>query len=534
VTPETSPRRTLRRRDGHEPPQERPFLTTARIVGAFVLLCCCWVFTNPGSAAPDEPDHLVKAIGNATGQLGHRPPELGPKATWLEERNESTTRVYDIPARLDPTGMTCFAFVPTATAACQPDRPPKDAGDVEVSSALGDYPPFLYVPIGAAALPAQTPYQAFVGGRLAVALMSMGLLWLGAAQLTRWLGRRAVLAYVVLMTPVGVFLASSVSTSGIELTASACVASVVITCALRSDALRAPSTHWTFLVGASLLALSRQFGVLELAVLALALVFLVGGRQVWELVRNRQRSLVTAMVVVGVATLAALWWERTYDRPAHVLSPLDGDAVPVFLSNGLSTITSAFGTFGWLDTTLPSLATGAWIVMWVVAIGMACLIGPSRVAVVIVGLVVGTLALAYVVYASAFFPIGAGIQGRHFMSLFAPAVMLSVVVVVVAEQRDLGPHVHRRLYVSAALVVTVVQFVAVYANARRYAVGSDGPWWWISDAEWTPSGGWPLWLVLAATAAVWLGLETLRLRPTAEDTDRPTSPEPAAAAPVVS
>ena len=486
-------------------------------MGAFLLLCLCWIFTNPGGAAPDEPDHLVKAIGNATGQLGHRGAELGPDASWLEERNESTTRVYDIPVRLAPAGMTCFAFASKTTAACQPDQPPGGEGDIEFSSALGDYPPFLYVPIGAAALLADTPYQAFVAGRLVVALLSLGLVWLGAAQLMRWLGRRAVLAYAVLMTPVGVFLASSVSTSGIELTASACVAAVVATCALRPEAVQARSTHWTFLVGGTALALSRQFGVLELAVLGAAFLFMVGGRRTWQLLRRRQRSLIAALTVVGVATVAALWWERTYDRPAHVVSPLEGDAVRAFLAKGLTTITSGFGTFGWLDTSLPSLATGAWIAMWVIVLGMACLIGPTRVAAVILALVAATVGLAFVVYASAFFPIGADIQGRHFLALFAPAVVLAVVVV--AERRDLGPRFHPRLYVAVALVVGVVQFVAIYTNARRYAVGTKGPWWWIGDAEWAPSGGWVLWMTAAALAAAWLGVEVVRLRPRRAEAD---------------
>lgn len=487
-----------------------PFRATGRLAVAFLFLSLCWVFTNPGAAAPDEPDHLVKALGNATGQLGERGPDLGPDATALQERNASTTRVYKIPERLVPTGMTCFAFAPEATAACQPDQAPQGTGKVEYSSAVGDYPPFLYLPIGAAALATDTPYAAFLAGRLVVALVSVGLLWLGMAQLARWLGRGTVLAYPVLMTPVAVFLISSVSTSGIELTAAAAVAAVVATSAFRPEAVHAASTQWTFLVGASLLALSRQLGVLALAVFVVVLLVMVGRGHVVKLFKDRQLPFLASVTVVGVATIAALWWERTYDHPAHVVSPWDGDALASFLGSGSPTLNSAFGTFGWLDTTLPSAATGVWIAMWVVAITMACLIGTRRESWTILVLVVLTLGLALFVYASAFFPIGAGIQGRHFLPLVSLAVVLSVTAI--ARRPDLSPRFGPRLYLSVAVVVFVVQALALYTNGRRYAVGTAGPWWWVPDAQWVPVGGWTPWLALSIVASGWLATEVYRLR----------------------
>ena len=36
------------------------------------------------------------------------------------------------------------------------------------------------------------------------------------------------------------------------------------------------------------------------------------------------------------------------------------------------------------------------------------------------------------------------------------------------------------------------------ANARREAVGIDGPWWPFGAAQWSPPLGWTPWVVLAA------------------------------------
>jgi hypothetical protein len=79
----------------------------------------------------------------------------------------------------------------------------------------------------------------------------------------------------------------------------------------------------------------------------------------------------------------------------------------------------------------------------------------------------------------------------------------------------------RGVCVALAGGVGVLQAVAWFANARRSAVGTRGPWLFFSSAEWHPPLGWGIWavLVIACAAAlplcVWLA-------------GREASPEPGA------
>jgi hypothetical protein len=49
-----------------------------------------------------------------------------------------------------------------------------------------------------------------------------------------------------------------------------------------------------------------------------------------------------------------------------------------------------------------------------------------------------------------------------------------------------------------------VQFGAFWYNSRRYAVGSQGPAFFIPAAPWSPPWGWPAVLGLAACGALLL------------------------------
>ena len=57
--------------------------------------------------------------------------------------------------------------------------------------------------------------------------------------------------------------------------------------------------------------------------------------------------------------------------------------------------------------------------------------------------------------------------------------------------------------------VAVVQFAAWDTNSKRFAVGSNGPTWFLSDARWSPPGGWGIWTAIAALAALCLAAVVL-------------------------
>jgi hypothetical protein len=55
-------------------------------------------------------------------------------------------------------------------------------------------------------------------------------------------------------------------------------------------------------------------------------------------------------------------------------------------------------------------------------------------------------------------------------------------------------------------LAAIVQLAGWYANAHRYAVGTDGSWLFVGGAEWSPAGGWVPWLVLAVSGTTLLVL----------------------------
>jgi hypothetical protein len=47
-----------------------------------------------------------------------------------------------------------------------------------------------------------------------------------------------------------------------------------------------------------------------------------------------------------------------------------------------------------------------------------------------------------------------------------------------------------------------MQVWAWWINARRYAVGSGGPFWFVDRAQWSPPLGWAPWIAVLVCAAV--------------------------------
>jgi hypothetical protein len=68
-----------------------------------------------------------------------------------------------------------------------------------------------------------------------------------------------------------------------------------------------------------------------------------------------------------------------------------------------------------------------------------------------------------------------------------------------------------------ALTTGAIQFVGVYWNGRRYAVGTNGAVFYLSGAAWSPPFGWALWLIMAAAGSVLLAAFGTRCRPVGEE-----------------
>ena len=497
----------------------------ALFVVPYVLLGLAWLGSNPVAAAPDEDAHLVKALGIARFDIGE---PLGTRVdgpTPGAVRNASITRVVSIPAALDPSGYTCFQFEAQVTADCQPAHPappttPAPSGDVRVATTVGAYPPFAYLPMGLAARAASTPSQAFTQGRLVVLAETTALLWLACHHLVRWLGRRALLGVAVALTPVAVFCTAILNTSGLEIFGALGVAAAVAVATRRPESLTARGTQALVLGSGSALVLSRQLGLVTMAALVLLLLAVGGWPVVWAALRRGSWLLVTAVTLLAVQVVAVVGWELLYDHPVLLGPWVSRQSLVDFVDQLPQLVHEGVGWFGWLDTRMPTWFTSLWAGIVAGLVGAALVLGSRRDRVILAGLVLAGLVVAYVTYSRVFHPVGAGLQGRHMLPFF---VIVPVLAGIVVSER-----LTRRtltLLPVLAVVLPALQLTGLYLNGRRYAVGmTGGPLWFPPAARWSPPLGWVPWLVLGLVACLAMGVGWLWIARSCPAAERPRTP----------
>jgi len=71
---------------------------------------------------------------------------------------------------------------------------------------------------------------------------------------------------------------------------------------------------------------------------------------------------------------------------------------------------------------------------------------------------------------------------------------------ILAERAD--PTQRRRLTLAFMVPTAVLQLLIWWLEARRMAVGTDGPFFFLGDAHWTPPGGWLLWVAVFLLGAI--------------------------------
>jgi hypothetical protein len=184
-----------------------------------------------------------------------------------------------------------------------------------------------------------------------------------------------------------------------------------------------------------------------------------------------------------------------------------------FLDASHDIVTSGIGVFGWLDTPMPDWGVTTWLIMLAIVIGGGFVFGERKDRWSIFAVLLVTVVTAYIIAVSLFFPIEAGIQGRHLLPLFLFCPLLGGVAVAERLQRAGLTDALRRLFVGVTLFVGLLQFVALYANAHRYAVGMNGPAFFLNNAQWVPRFGWLPWLLLGVVASIALAAVIIYSRP---------------------
>ena len=492
--------------------ERQPWRIAALFVLPYLLLGIGWLGSNPAGAAPDEDAHLVKALGVARLDFG-----TDHRRGNLKERNAAiTTRIVTIPSRLSPSGLTCFKHEPLVTAACQPNSPPKDIGNVSAATTVGSYPPFLYLPMGLAAEAADTPVHAFVAARSVTLIETVLLLWLACAHLVRWLGRRALAGMAIALTPMCVFCMAIVSTSGLEIFGALGVASVIIVASRSLVSLKAWRTQLTLLISGTSLVLSRQFGAVTMGAFVILLLALGGWRPFWEQFKRLRLPFLAMVAAVGTSTFAMVLWEWKLDNPGHVGPLASGDALAAFARYLPYLVQQGVGEFGWLDTRMPIWSALVWVILLVVLTDLAFINGRRRDRWMLGVTMTVTIGVAYVIHALLFFPT-ADVQGRHMLPLFVFGPILAGVIVT----DSLGKRGLVRMFSLGAFLLPAIQFLALYFNARRYAVGEfNQPIIFFGHAQWDPPLGWYPWLSIGFVGCVLLMLVLIFIGKTTRPLDQ--------------
>jgi hypothetical protein len=463
-----------------------------------------WAVTNPIGAAPDEPAHYIKALAVGQGEWLGNALAPGEKPVFAEPVRDALntlryvpqlTRRVSIPAQLEPDKSGCTAFnpVPATCVAAAATVNSRWGNGSAAYTYLGTYQPFVYVLPGLAMHLAATPLQAFIIGRLAFGAIALLLIGLGALLCFEIAPRRAMLVGILAsLTPMVVFTSATVSASSSEIAGGVAVSGAVLHLAYEGPHRR---VAWlTLAVGGAVLACSRALGPVWVAIFALAMLSLIGWRRTWLTWRGNVRWSVPTAAVLAAACAASLGWQFTVQpRPVLDLHTMalgfihSFDTVPGILQQEI-------GIFGWLDTAQVGPSYIIWGGLVWSLLTLAMFLGSTRERWTLGWLVILNLVLTPLVYPTVAAPAGVGVQGRWLLPVAVSVPMLAGVIVA---RRTSITRVANLVTLGAVAAIAMVQFLAIYQNARRYAVGSNGALLFFQKSQWTAPGGWMVWLVLA-------------------------------------
>ncbi|HEX2191661.1 MAG TPA: DUF2142 domain-containing protein [Acidimicrobiales bacterium] len=483
------------------------------VVTFMVTVTAAWIYANPPGYTPDEPAHYTKALGvgrgDWVGKRGQYPvgPGFGPpQLEWINK----AARVVVLPAHMAPDFFACSIFQPHESAACLYTAADPPAEPAPRLTYVGSYEPFLYLPSGLVMAQADDALTALALGRtvsggiaLALLVLTVSVLWHPGA------GGLALVGLFAAVTPMVLFLASGLAPSGPELAGAICVTAVV----WRLGRAEPPSRLvWVALAaGGAVLALSRSTGPFFLAAnVAIALLH-VGPRRAARVIAGGGRLAAAALAVVVVAVAANVaWGAAVHSRPEVDLASVLSWVGPSFREVP-EVLRQDVGQFGWADVSMPRVAYAAWAVLAVglLVVGLAVARRRERLVLLTVvgGCLVGTVALAAGVIHQTHFPM----YGRYALPLWV-TVPIGAGEAMLANRTRLAAGLSRAVVTGAAVVAGAVHFVAFWANARRYAVGNNGPVFFLGRSEWSPPGGWKVWVLLVAVGVLCLMLSPLVAR----------------------
>lgn len=451
------------RTNSSRPQQLRWLRPWIRAGGAFVLqvasvglLIGAWALSNPMFAAPDEDLHLARA-----------------QSTWWGDMTPPYT-TDGVPVE----EVFCMAFQPNVTADCM-DLAWGSPTSEQFLPTTDGYPPAFYVVAGA-----PTRLIGGLGGAYVVRLWLAGLCsGLLVAAISRLRALRdddlGVVALMVALTPMSIFLMSSINPSGLSIALGA----LTVAAGLTWQMTRSRRELIVLLASVVGIVVLRRDGPIIGSVILLALI----APHVWQLrstgVRQPRRVTLLGASVIAAGVLAATWssWtflgrqlsnEFTWSNWRSTLSNIDGYTRQLV------------GIFGWLDTWVSEATLSIWFLTSGVLLGVAVFNRerPCRQGSV---LLVSCLAMPVLF---GFF------RDYYFQTRYVlPAFVAGFVVCAVTGAEDMSssrtwPKV--RLILGTGLFLT--HLTAFVTNMHRYSHGQTEQWSLFTAAAWEPPylGNW--------------------------------------------
>jgi hypothetical protein len=415
-------------------------------------LTVLWSLVNPMFASPDEPAHMARAQGFS--QLDFSPPY------------ETDGLPMDAP--------DCFKFNGTVTADCADNSWGVDG--TEVSTKTRDYPPLFHAVAAVPAVFTSGLTGAYVM-RIWMALVCTSLISFAAALLTGR-GRWPLVGLLLGLTPMSVFVASTVNPSGITVA----FAALAVAGAIRQWVWRSADRRTTFalVIGLLGLLLVRRDGVMTVGVLLAVFAPYWWSADLSARVRraNWRKGTNAALAVLAASVVIVFVIPIGHRFLTNTEVGGNGsrwqalEVMRIYFDHMV-------GTFGWIDTFIgPELFTiAAVLAMSMVILGVVAAERRPRMSIIVA---FASLFVVPVVFGMFRYPY---FQGRYLLPIWLAVAAVSALAVASA---DIGVVLSRRL--STLLVVGwgVVHAMSFVQNLRRYAVGNAGTWRFAFDSSWHP------------------------------------------------
>jgi hypothetical protein len=467
---------------------------------------------TPVFAPPDEPSHVIHAIGVTHGTwLGRTfKPGVGlPTPPFPATESDPVAKAglaVEAPSAYQGWAhIDCLAFKPDVTANCLRLNP--GSGNKLALTSSARYMPAYYLAVGSASwLISPGTHQIYLM-RMFSALLSAALVASAVVTVIE-LGSNplALTGLAVAVTPMVLFLAGSVNPNALEIAAAIGVWVHGTAIAMGKLPLLGNRVVVRLGIAASALVLARPTSLLWVGLIALVLGISAGLARIRDLLGQRVVRRWAGVVVAAIA-LQVGWslWAGAFNVSKTLTgSPVNattGVFAQTVIGQSYQLVHQMVGVFGWLDTPAPT----ATLLLWLFGVGalitIAILVAPT-----LLRALAATLALVIIVpivaQASYVHTIGYAWQGRYSLPLAVGVPILAGFGASLG--RDRIPRL-RRVAAIVFIGLAVAQFLAYAQALRRYTVGANGALFFPWSARWNP----PIPTVfLLATFAVLIGTAT--------------------------